>query len=106
MMLLDPWQIGLRFDKYGWVGSSHFQRLNNLMFLDWAALVDGGARPTAGSSAAELERLIGERQRRKALARLAFRHTSVLHAMLFDPARPRHPVRRLASRIARRLVPG
>jgi hypothetical protein len=104
MMLLDPWQIGLRFDKYGWVGSSPFQRLNNLMFLDWAALVDEAARPAGPGGQAALHRLISERQRQKALARLAFRHTRAVHAMLFDPARPHHPVLRLASGIARRLV--
>jgi hypothetical protein len=104
MMLLDPWQIGLRFDKYGWVGGSLFQRLNNLMFLDWAALLDDGLRLCGPGGRAELHRLIDERQRQKAMARVAFRHTSALHAMLFDPARPHHPVRRLASGIARRLV--
>jgi hypothetical protein len=106
MMLLDPWQIGLRFDKYGWVGDSPFQRLNNLMFLDWVALVDEAAQLTGPAGPAELRRLIRQRQRQKALARLAFRHTSALHAMLFDPTRPRHPVRRLAGGIARRLVGG
>jgi hypothetical protein len=106
IMLLDPWHIGLRFDKYGWVGSSTFQRMNNLMFLDWVALVDKAAQLCGPGGPAELQRLIRERQRQKALARLAFRHTSALHAMLFDPARPHNPVRRLAGGIARRLVGG
>lgn len=106
MMLLDPWQIGLRFDKYGWVGGSHFQRLNNLMFLDWVALVDEAAQLSGSVGPAGLRRLIRDRQRQKALARLAFRHTSALHAMLFDPTRPHHPVRRMVSGIARRLVGG
>lgn len=104
LMLLDPWQIGLRFEKYGWVGTSPFQRLNNLMHLDWLILAD--PQLASLSDPAPLRRLIRQRQRQKALARLAFRHSSALHAVLFDPSRPRHPMRLLAGGIARRLVGG
>lgn len=102
VMLLDPWQIGLRFEKYGWVAGSPFQRLNNLMYLDWLAIADPqlASRPDA----ARLRALIRQRQRQKTLARRAFRATRALHALLFDPARPRHPVRRLAANLARRLA--
>jgi hypothetical protein len=104
VMLLDPWQIGLRFDKYGWVGNSSFQRLNNLMYLDWLVLAN--PQLSGQTDPVLLRRLIHQRQRQKELASLAFRYSSPLHDMLFDPARPRHPVRRLAGGIARRLVGG
>jgi len=104
VMLLDPWQIGLRFDKYGWVGNSAFQRLNNLMHLDWLALANpmltGCAEPAA------LHALIDKRRRQKEAARLAFRYSGALHGLIFDPNRPHHPVRRLAAGIARRLARG
>jgi hypothetical protein len=104
VLLLDPWQIGLRFDKYGWVGNSAFQRLNNLMHLDWLALANpqlaGVAEP------APLRALIEARRRQKAWARQAFRYSSALHGLIFDPNRPHHPVRRLAARIVRRVARG
>jgi hypothetical protein len=102
ILLLDPWQIGLRFDKYGWVGNSSFQRMNNLMHLDWLALAD--PELAHQKEPEPLRRLILQRQRQKALARLAFRHSSALHDQVFDPTRPRNPVRRLAGNLARRLV--
>jgi hypothetical protein len=103
-MLLDPWQIGIRFDKYAWVGNSPFQRLNNLMHLDWLAL----ANPTLAGVAdpAPLHALIAARRRQKALARGAFAHSRALHGLLFDPHRPHHPVRRLAARMVRQLARG
>lgn len=102
VMLLDPWQIGLRFVKYDWVGASSFQRLNNLMHLDWLALANPQLAGVADP--APLRQLIERRRRQKALARLAFQRSSALHAMLFDPERPHHPMRRLAARIMRRLA--
>jgi len=104
ILLLDPWQIGLRFEKYGWVGMSWFQRHNNLMHLDWLALADpqlGGREHVEG-----LRTLIEQRQRSKDKARLAFRHSTALHGLLFDPRLTLHPLRRLAARIAYRLVRG
>jgi hypothetical protein len=104
VMLLDPWQIGLRFDKYGWVGNSSFQRLNNLMHLDWLALANpqlaGVVEP------APLRALIEVRRRQKAWARQAFHYSAALHGLIFDPNRPHHPVRRLAARIVRRVARG
>jgi hypothetical protein len=102
VLLLDPWQIGLRFEKYGWVANSPFQRLNNLMHLDWLAIAD--PHLVRRVDAPELQRLIDQRQHQKHLARLAFRYSRALHALLFDPTRPRHPVRRLAANLARRLA--
>jgi hypothetical protein len=51
MVILDPWDIGLRFPKYAWAYRSSFQRLNCLLFLDWyrlyleqgSALIETGA---------------------------------------------------------------
>jgi hypothetical protein len=102
VMLLDPWQIGLRFDKYGWVGTSAFQRLNNLMHLDWLMLAD--PQLVGREGAVQLRQLIAQRQRHKRLAQLAFRHSTALHALLFDPQRPHHPLRRLAARVVRRAT--
>jgi hypothetical protein len=102
VMLLDPWQIGLRFEKYGWVANSAFQRLNNLMHLDWLAIAD--PHLIGRSDAAQLRGLIRQRQRQKEMARRAFRYSRALHTLLFDPTRPRHPVRRLAIKLARRLA--
>lgn len=102
VMLLDPWQIGLRFEKYGWVANSSFQRLNNLMHLDWLAIAD--PHLLGRTDAAQLRNLIRQRQHQKDMARLAFRYSRGLHALLFDPTRPRHPVRRLAAGLARRLA--
>lgn len=104
VMLLDPWQIGLRFDKYGWVGASWFQRHNNLMHLDWLALAD--PQLTGREHADGLRALIRQRQRSKDRARLAFRYSRSVHALLFDPRLTLHPVRRLAARLAHRLIRG
>lgn len=102
VMLLDPWQIGLRFEKYGWAANSPFQRLNNLMHLDWLAVADPHLLGRA--DAPRLRSMIRQRRRQKDLARLSFRYSRSLHALLFDPNRPRHPVRRLAAGLARRLA--
>ena len=81
---------------------SPFQRLNNLMHLDWLAIAD--PQLAGRTDAPQLRALIRQRQRQKTLARRAFRATRALHALLFDPTRPRHPVRRLAANLARRLA--
>jgi hypothetical protein len=72
------------------------------MYLDWLVLAN--PQLSGQTDPALLRTLIRQRQRQKALAGLAFRYSSPLHATLFDPKRPRHPVRRLAGGIARRLV--
>ena len=100
-MLLDPWQIGLAFDKYRWVGASRFQRMNNLMHLDWLALQ---AAPLAmQDDAPGLRRLLAERAREKAVMRAAFRRTRPLHSLLFDPGKKGRHVRSAARLITRFL---
>jgi hypothetical protein len=74
------------------------------MHLDWLAIADPHLFGRA--DAPRLRALIRQRRRQKALARLAFRYSRALHALLFDPSRPRHPVRRLAANLAHRLVRG
>jgi hypothetical protein len=102
VMLLDPWQIGLRFDKYAWVGNSTFQRLNNLMHLDWLMIADPHLSSRLDST--QLRRLMRQRRRQKDMARLVFRHSRLLHPTLFDTNRPHNPVRRLAGSLAHRLL--
>jgi hypothetical protein len=104
VMLLDPWQIGLHFEKYAWVANSPFQRMNNLMHLDWLAIAD--PQLVGRPDAPRLRALIGQRRHQKDLARLSFRYSRALHALLFDASRARHPVRRLAAGLARRLAGG
>jgi hypothetical protein len=98
VMLLDPWQIGLRIDKYGGAIGSSFQRLNNLMHLDWLALADPDLCGRDG--AAELRRLIECRQRQKRLASMVFRHSRALHGLLLDPSRTPHFMPSLLRRVA------
>lgn len=101
IMLLDPWQIGLAFDKYQWVGGSRFQRLNNLMHLDWLALQPS---PLAMQEDPKgLRRLLDERLREKAVMRAAFRRTRPLHSLLFDPGTKGRHARNAARLITRFL---
>jgi hypothetical protein len=37
-IVLDPWDLGLRFPKYEWAYHSSFQRLNCLLSIDWQQL--------------------------------------------------------------------
>jgi hypothetical protein len=95
VMLLDPWQIGLVCPRYGWVGGSLFQSMNNLMHLDWLALNPDYL------DAERMRALIAARQRRKRIARLGFRHSRPLHDFLFDPQGQGGPLRRAANRVLR-----
>jgi hypothetical protein len=100
-MLLDPWQIGLVFDKYRWAGGSSFQRMNNLMHLDWLALQE---KPLAmQEDAAGLRLILAERARQKAAMRAAFRRSRPLHALLFDPGTKGRHVRS-AARFVKRFL--
>lgn len=99
VMLLDPWQIGVVCPRYAWVGNSLFQTLNNLTHLDWLALNPDYL--DLDPEAAGLRKLINERQRRKAIARLGFRYTRPLHDFLFDPRGRGGPLRRAAHRVLR-----
>lgn len=66
-LILDPWDIGLRFTKYAWAYRSSFQRLNCLLFSDWYQLYIhyGGTAIGAHDPAA-----IRTRRRQKQIARL------------------------------------
>ena len=101
VMILDPWQIGIEFKKYHWVASSLFQRMNNLMHLDWMHIA--GQDRSADGDPVALKALIAKRQRKKALTRSAFQHTQALHPFLFDPRRGGARVRRVANRVLRFL---
>lgn len=35
LVILDPWQAGLKFPKYKWAYQSNMQSMNCMMFLDW-----------------------------------------------------------------------
>ena len=101
VMLLDPWQIGLVFPKYHWVGASLFQSMNNLMHLDWLAINEPylAAQPDASA----LRALIARRARKKSLVRQGFHASRWLHPFLFDPAGRGNAVRKVAHRLLRYL---
>jgi hypothetical protein len=65
-LILDPWDIGLRFTKYEWAYHSSFQRLNCLLFSDWYQLyLEYGGTPIGAHDPAVIRR----RQRQKQIAR-------------------------------------
>lgn len=101
VMLLDPWQIGLEFRKYDWVGNSLFQCMNNLMHLDWLRI--SGQDVNNATDDARLISMISARNRKKEIVRIAFRHTRRAHAFLFGPRHGGAQVRRAANRILRLL---
>jgi hypothetical protein len=66
-IVLDPWDIGLRFPKYEWAYHSSFQKLNCLLSIDWRQLyIESHATPTGeyGCDAA-----VRRRRTQKRLAR-------------------------------------
>jgi hypothetical protein len=101
VMILDPWQIGLVFPKYGWVGSSLFQSMNNLMHLDWLALNE--PHLAAQPDATALRLLIARRMRQKAIVRKGFHYSRLFHPFLFDPRGRGGAARKAAHRILRYL---
>lgn len=101
VILLDPWQIGMVFPKYAWVGTSLFQKINNLMNLDWLRL--SGWLDAAGPDAGNLPRLAAKRERQKALARTGFRYTRMLHPYMFDPSGRGNALRMVAYRVLKYL---
>ena len=96
VMLFDPWQIGLECKKYHWVAGSSFQRMNNLMHLDWLHIA--GQDKSADGDPAALQAMMRERLRQKALIRLPLRHTQALHPFLFDSQRGGAGGRKVANR--------
>ncbi|MBC7514619.1 MAG: hypothetical protein H7234_09310 [Herminiimonas sp.] len=101
VIVLDPWQIGLDFKKYNWVGGSLFQCMNNLMHLDWLQIA--GQESSSGADPAGLRRLIAERGRKKDIVRAGFRYSRSLHPFMFDPKRGGAGMRRAAHRVLRYL---
>jgi hypothetical protein len=102
VMLLDPWQIGLSFPKYNWVGGSLFQRINNLMHVDWLRIC-GQINP-ADPESKDLHRLASQRQQQKMLARFGFRATRPMHAYMFDNSGKGKALRTVAHHVLKRLV--
>jgi hypothetical protein len=83
-LILDPWQIGLRFPKYAWAYRSSFQRLNCLLFLDWYRLYleQGGAPIEAGAPLGSFR----ARRTRKHVARLLSRWMDKAGPILVQPS--------------------
>lgn len=98
-MILDPWHIGLVFPKYHWVGSSTFQRLNNLMYLDWLRISKQTAHEDSPSW--QFAAAMKARARQKRIAEYGFRLTKPLHSLIFQPTRQGDVVRKAAYRIFR-----
>jgi len=99
-LILDPWQIGLRMQKYDWVGASLFQKINTLMHLDWLAI--SGSSPLDDSSVEGIRRLIERRRKLKSMARLGFHASRPLHQLMFSTQRG-FPLRRAAVLLLRRF---
>ena len=65
-IIVDPWDLGLRFTKYEWAYRSSFQRLNCLLFSDWYDLyLKYGGTPIGAEASAGFRR----RRRQKQVAR-------------------------------------
>lgn len=48
-LILDPWDMGLRFSKYDWAYQSSFQQLNCFLAVDWYELyLERGGKPVEG----------------------------------------------------------
>ncbi len=83
-LILDPWQIGLRFPKYAWAYRSSFQRLNCLLFLDWYLLYleQGGAPIETGAPLGSFR----ARKKRKQVARALSRWMDKAGPVLVRPS--------------------
>jgi hypothetical protein len=99
ILVLDPWQCGLVFPKYGWVNASVLQRINNVMHLDWLAL----ARQPAfdDSEPATLEQAIASRKRLKQISQWLFEISAPAHKLLFEQSGRGRFVRRVAMKVFR-----
>ena len=91
-LILDPWQIGLRFPKYAWAYRSSFQRLNCLLFLDWYRLYleQGGTPLESGAPLGSF----GARKKRKEVARALSRWVDKAGPILVQP-----PVKYVVNRL-------
>lgn len=82
-IILDPWDIGLRFPKYEWAYRSSFQQLNCLLFVDWYRLyLEEGGVPIAGAPRLGACQL---RQSQKRVARTLGRWLDVAGPWLVRP---------------------
>jgi hypothetical protein len=93
-LVLDPWQLGVVFPKYGWVNDSVLQGINNVMHLDWLAM---SGQPPFDDSEPEVYAAVAARRRRlKAVTAWLFNATAPLHGVLFELSGRGRVVRRLA----------
>lgn len=83
-IIVDPWEIGLRFAKYEWAYRSSFQRLNCLLFMDWYRLyLEEGGTPL---DAARLSpHVFQARRKQKQTARLLGRLMDKTGPLLIKP---------------------
>ena len=100
-LVLDPWQLGVVFPKYGWVNDSVLQGINNVMHLDWLALT--GQPPFDDTEPEVFEAVLARRRRLKKVTAWLFGVSAPLHGLLFELSGRGRLVRRLAMR-AFRLV--
>ncbi|ALA61026.1 WavE lipopolysaccharide synthesis family protein [Nitrospira moscoviensis] len=92
-LIVDPWDLGLRFSKYHWAYRSGFQRLNCLLFVDWYGLyLEEGGRPVGAMPA----RLLARRRMQKQAARLLGRWMDKAGPLLLRPGLKRMVNRLLA----------
>jgi len=83
-IILDPWDIGLRFSKYEWAYRSSFQRLNCLLSMDWYRLyLEEGGPPLDPAPAAS--HLVSFRRSQKQMARLLGRLMDKAGPLLIKP---------------------
>ena len=67
-IVMDPWELGLRFPKYEWAYRSSFQKLNCLLSIDWRQLyVESQGSLSEGFV---FDAAISRRRAQKRLARL------------------------------------
>jgi hypothetical protein len=82
-LILDPWDLGLRFTKYEWAYRSSFQRLNCLLFSDWYELyLQYGGIPIGPHDPAAVRR----RDRQKQIARRLGKWFDKAGPLLLRPA--------------------
>lgn len=92
VLILDPWDMGLRFPKYAWAYRSSFQRLNCVLFLDWYRLfLEEGGRTLQGMPSAEE---LHARLAQKRVARLLGRYLDKAGPLLLRPG-----IKQVANRL-------
>jgi hypothetical protein len=99
LLILDPWQAGLVFPKYGWINQSTFQRVNNVMHVDWLAL--SGQPGFDDVEPAQVHRMISDRRRVKRFAYWLFAASRPFHRALFATSASGRFLRRQAMRAFR-----